>query len=221
MLDLAHEALLTFSENNRCDTEHPVIMDQVFGAEMKRLETRRSINKLKTKIKRLKKKVHSVSGIEMIDIDLDNVYKIHDMISRELFDHFTWERVTTNIQASWKEYFHLLYDLIVVDYTSDHAGNVLLARAVTRYHDVFVEPEKVEPVDKLYSVISSLRSLFDILKNEQVKVCTGLKGMKHTLREFQSKMTSIQHIILSLENELAMEEEDEQKYLKIVKWSTV
>jgi hypothetical protein len=45
--------------------------------------------------------------------------------------------------------------------------------------------------------------------------------MKHTLREFQERMTSIQHMILRLENELATEEEDEKKYLKIVKWSTV
>ena len=53
MLNLAHQALLQFSLNNTCDCEHPVIMDQVFGAEMNRMENQRNINGLKAKIKKV------------------------------------------------------------------------------------------------------------------------------------------------------------------------
>jgi len=221
MLDLAHEALLTFLEQNPCDHEHPVIMDQVFGAQLKREETKKTINGLKTRIKKSKNKIHSVCGLKYVDLDLDNVYKMHELISNELFEQFTWNRVVTKQQASWKEYFHLLYDLIVVDYTADHAGNIMIARSVIKYHDTLVEPDRLSPSDNLYPIVSSLRSLFGILKNEQVKMYNRLKNIKTVIREVQEKTTRIQHEMLGLIRELEEAKADNEKYLRILRWSAV
>ena len=221
MLNLAHEALLTFLEHNPCDHEHPVVMDQVFGAQLKRLETKKTINGLKTRIKKSKNKIHSISGLKYVHLDLDNIHKLHELIANELFEQFTWTRVVTEQQASWKEYFHLLYDLIVVDYTSDHTGNVLLSRSIVKYHDALAEPEKLSPVDNLYPIVSSLRSLFGILKNEQIQMYRILKNVKGVIRDVQEKTTCIQHELIRLNRELAAAQEDNEKYLKILRWSTV
>lgn len=221
MLNLAHEALLTFLEHNPCDHEHPVVMDQVFGAQLKRLETKKLINGLKTRIKKSKNKIHSISGLKYVHLDLDNIHKMHELIANELFEQFTWNRVVTDQHASWKEYFHLLYDLIVVDYSTDHTGNVLLARTVVKYHDMLVEPEKLSPFDTLYPIVSSLKSLFGILKNEQLKMYKVLKNIKYVIRDVQQKTTCIQHELIQLNHELASAQEDCNKYLKILRWSSV
>jgi hypothetical protein len=210
MLDLSHQALLTFLETNACDSEHPVVMDQVFGAELKRQENRRTINKLKSKIRKLKNSLHDGP----VPFDIGNLRKLQRLIHAELFDQFTWSRVTTNLQASWKSYFHLLYDLVV-----DVPRNAILARTLVKYHDTLVEPEKVPYNDILYPIISSVQTLFNILKNEHHILYTSLKNIKGTVRSIQQQYEKEQHELLALVRTLKELERDNEKYLIILQWS--
>lgn len=219
MLDLSHNALYTFSHTHKCDTEHPVIMDQVFGAQMTHTANKKKINSLKHRIKKLTARVHAMYGFKLVKLDVKKLDKITDTLTHELFNLFSWNRVKTSAQASWKEYFHMMYDLIIHDYNSDRATNVIVARAVVEYHDVLTAPEHIRYSDPMYPIISSISHLFTELKSEQVSIFNSLRDVKETLREVQAKNTEIQHIIIALKKEQNELEDDNAKYMHIMRWS--
>jgi hypothetical protein len=194
-------------------------MDQVFGAEMKRMENKIRINSLKNKIKKTIKRIHALSGLKCVRIDFSAVNSVQERIGLELFEYFSWNRVFTQQQASWKEYFHSFYDLIVVDYEKDHLGNVLLARTVVQYHNILAEPKLIEYKDCMYPIIASIKSLFETLKFEQKLISKGLENIEEVIRDTQKTTTSMQYETLALKRELRELEEDNKKYLKIAQWS--
>jgi hypothetical protein len=219
MLDLSHNALFTFSQTNRCDTEHPVIMDQVFGAQMTHAKNKKKINSLKHRIKKLTLRVHATSGFKLVKLDVKKVDKITDAITHELFNLFSWNRVKTSLHASWKEYFHMMYELLVHDYNSDHTNNIIVALAVVEYHDILVAPEHILYGDPMYPIISSISHLFTELKSEHATVFNSLKDINDTLRSVQAQNTELQHIIIALKKEKTELEEDNAKYMHIMRWS--
>jgi len=221
MLDLSHKALLKFLETNVCDQEHPVIMDQVFGAEMIKIENKRKINGLKRRTRKLTSRVHAMSGLKNVELDTQKTNMIASTLTHELFNLMSWNRVTTVQQASWKEYFHMLYDLLVSDYDNDHTGNVLLARSVKKFHNVLEVPEALSCKDVMFSVVASINDLFRKLKNEQVDIHKKLKNIKDIIRDIQKRTTEIQHVIIVLKKELKELEDDNKKYHTIIKWSVV
>jgi len=219
MLNLAHHALFEFSKSNPCDTEHPVIMDQIFDVEMNRLTNQRTINGLKYKIKKLKHKVHALCGMKMIDINFVKTDQITTVISHELFTVFNWNKVTNEEQASWKEYFHMLYELLVRNDDNDHTESIILARSFIKYHNVLTIPEKINCNDPMYSIISSINDSFRELKSEQVFIYNSLKHIKTVIKEVQQRTTCIQHEIVKLQREMRAREDDNEKYLQLIKWS--
>lgn len=219
MLDLSQQALFTFSQNNACDTEHPVVMDQVFGVQLQHVSNKKKLNSLKHRIKKLTARVHGVSGFKTVKIDFKKIDKITGSLTHELFNVFSWNRVNTATQASWKEYFHMLYEVLVHDYNSDHASNVIVARAVVKYHDVLPVPDHIQPNDPMYPIISSVSHIFTELKAEQLSLYKSLQNVKERLVEAQTRNTEVQHIILALQREQKELEEDNAKYMHIMRWS--
>lgn len=218
MLDLSQKALFTFSQTNVCDTEHPVVMDQVFGVQMQYMSNKKKLNSLKHRIKKLTCRVHAVSGFKTVNLDVDKADKIITRMTHELFDVFTWNRVQTALQASWKEYFHMMYDLLVHN-EGDHAGDVVIARAVVKYHDILVAPEHIPHNDTMYPVVASLSHLFAELKASQVETRKSLKNVGDKLREVHAQNTEVQHIIIALKREQKELEDDNAKYRHIMRWS--
>lgn len=219
MLDLSHQALFTFSLKNKCDTGHPIIMDQVFGAQMKHTSNKKKINALKHRIKKLTTRVHAASGFNTVKLKFKNIVTITNSITHELFNAFSWNRVKTAHQASWKEYFHMLYELIVHDYREDDSSSVIVARAVVKYHSVLTVPEHIQHSDPMYPIISSISHLFAQLKAEQVAMYNSLKNIKEHLNEVQTRNTEVQHVIVALKREQKELEEENAKYMHIMRWS--
>jgi hypothetical protein len=215
MIGLAHQALITFIEHNACDNEHPVIMDQVFGAQLFLLENKKTINRLRVKIRRLRDKVRFNSSMRRNHVTLPNV----DRLSHELFDLFNWNLVTTELQAAWKEYFHILYELLVYPDGDDATTNVLLARAIVEYHDALEPPEQLLYNDPVYSLVSSIESLFRTLKREQHAAYNEIGDVKEFLRNAQKTSTELQYQLIELQKEVRELESDNKKYVKILKWS--
>jgi hypothetical protein len=219
MLDLSHQALFTFSHSHPCDHDHPVVMDQVFGAQLAHASNRKKMNSLGHRIKKLTSRVHSASGFKLVKIDFTKVDKLTKLLTHELFDVFSWNRVRTPLQASWKEYFHGLYEILVQDFDGDHACNVIVARSLVQYHDVLKVPEHVPHADPMYPVIASLSHLFAELKAEHVSMHASLKTMDETLRRSQAQNTEVQHVLVALKKEYAELSDDNAKYMHIMRWS--
>jgi hypothetical protein len=218
MLDLSQQALFTFSQDNACDTEHPVVMDQVFGVQMQHLSNKKKANSLKHRIKKLTNRVHAISGFKTVELDSDKADRIIKSLTHELFDVFTWNRVKTATQASWKEYFHMLYELVVYNDTY-HSNNVVISRAVVKYHDVLKVPDHIPHSDPMYPVVSSVSHLFTELKAEQVATYKSLKNVKEHLKGVQVQTTELQHVLVALKREQKELEEDNAKYMHIMRWS--
>ena len=221
VLNLAHRALLVFSENNPCDHDHPIIMDQIFGAEMKRLENQERIDALFKESNEIRDRIHDNTSLKRVEINMNSMRKLVKKITYELFDVFKWSRITTEEQASWKEYFHMLYDVLVLEIEYDHTGTVLLLKAVTEYHDILEVPVHVQYNDHLYPIIACIHQMFTDLKREQVEMSRSIGNVGDILRDTQKKATEAQHILLGLRRQINELKSDNKKYMKLVKWSIV
>jgi hypothetical protein len=140
------------------------------------------------------------------------VDKIVAEISEQLFDNFIWECIVTPAQTLWKEYFHNLYELLIVDRT-DHIGNLIMAYEIIKYHDILDEPT-LEPDPKRDTVIFTLKRLFNDLKREQRTIVSVMGDlhlqMKDALRvsmEVQLDLNSLHRQIRVLQGELYMFDE--------------
>jgi hypothetical protein len=219
MTSLAHQCLLTLIKSQPCDRENPVIMDQVFDAEMRKMDNQRVINKLKKNIKKAKKKVHNMSGMRNIKLDVDNCDEVVTKLSHELFDNFSWNKIRNKNQTNWKEYFHNLYDLIVCDYDSDHPSNLIVAREIINYHHILKQPDEIDYNDKLYPVISTINCLFITLKIEQRKLADKLSNMKNIIRRTHKLSTEMQYDIIDWQSTVRILERENDVYYEIIKWS--
>ena len=218
MLSLAHNCLLTLLKTQPCGTE-PVVMDQLYDVKKYYMANKQEINRLKNRIKKAKNKIHSISSLKTVNIDFDTSDTIVIELSHELFDVFNWNIVRTKQHATWKEYFHSLYDLLVGDYGNDHPGNVILAREIVRYHDTLVVPSDLDYNDKMYPNVSNINDLFNKLKYEQIIISNSLKKVKHVLIEVQGLSTDIQCRIIDYQTELRKLEYENKLYNDILKWS--
>ena len=218
MVSLAHHCLLALVKSQPYDDSNPVMVDQLFDVDRYHKLNKRQINKLRTLIKKAKNRVHSMSGLKPIELDFDETETIVQELTHELFDVFNWNLVKTKKQATWKEYFHSLYDLLVGDYDNDHPSNIILAREIVRYHDVLREPV-TDYNDKMYPYIASVNDLFNKLKLEQVDISNHLHNIKHVLRDIQNSSTGIQHKIVDFQIEMRKLEHENYMYSQILKWS--
>ena len=217
MVSLAHTCLLTLLKSQPYDDSNPVIIDQVYDVYKYYTENKRQINVLRTRIKKAKNKVHSTSGLTTVELDFDST--ITNELSHELFDVFNWNIIRTKQHATWKEYFHSLYDLLVGDYDNDHPSNVILAREIVRYHDTLVVPDDLDYNDKMYPQVSNINDLFNKLKREQIIISNNLKKIKHVLIEVQGLSTDIQSRIIDYQTELRKLEYENKLYNDILKWA--
>ena len=219
MLSLAHNCLLTLLKTQKCDTSEPVIMDQLYDVKKYYMLNKQEINRLKNRIKKAKNKIHSISSMKTVNIDFDTSDTIVIELSHELFDIFNWNIIRTKQHATWKEYFHSLYDLLVGNYGNDHPGNVILAREIVRYHDTLVVPDDLDYNDKMYPQVSNINDLFNKLKCEQIIISNSLKKVKHVLIEVQGLSTDIQRRIIDYQTEIRKFEYENKLYNDILTWA--
>ena len=218
MVSLAHHCLLALVKSQPYDDSNPVILDQVFDVKKYYKSNKRQINTLRSRIKKLKKKVHSMSNLRSIELDFDTLDTVVSEFTHELFDVFNWNTIKTKNQITWKEYFHDSYDLLVSDYDNDHPSNIILAREIVRYHDVLNEPS-IDYTDKMYPRIAGLNNLLNKLKYEQVVISNSLKNIKPILRNIQEVSTDIQYKIVEFQTEKRKLEDENNMYFQILEWS--
>ena len=114
----------------------------------------------------------------------------------------------------------MLYDVLFYD-GEDHTTQVLMARAVVDYHD-FLEPsEKVSVRDPMYSIISSIDSLFRDLKREQGIVANNIGDIKSVMYTMKQNTVEIQCELIELQKHVRELERDNKKYAQILRWSAM
>ena len=219
MLTLSQEALFVLSNTSTFDHSDPIMNDQLFETEMTKLSNEKKIRSLKNRIKKERNKLKTFLCFKRIDnFSFFKTKKLNDKISVELFDNFSFKKITTSEQAAWKEYFHALYELLIVDDVG-HTYTLILIKEVCKYHTILEPPRDVEIRDPCYPIISEIKQLFQLLKIEQIEIAESLGDIKHRMNESLKLTIKIQSDIVKLQNEKKSLERDNKKFQHICYWS--
>jgi len=103
-------------------------------------------------------------------INVSKYNKIVEELSVELFDMFRKSLIRTELHAEWKEYFHSLYDLIVIETDIDDLYLNIIFKEMYSYWNTFEQPKQLHQNDKLYPLVSSIRELFEELEDEHFRL---------------------------------------------------
>lgn len=159
MISLQHLAVLKLSETQKYEGNEPIIENVIFEADQIRnqLEDELCLHFGK-KPKRVSRK-----------IDMKGYNAIVGSISTELFDVFTYpDMIRTPEHVQWKEYFHTLYEFIVVDgEESDY-----LVLDTIKHHNEIEPPQPLEHNDPCYPTVTYINNLFKSLKAEQERMAS-------------------------------------------------
>jgi len=167
-MNLQFEALRSYIKTGaKYDVDIPIVKNVIFDIENAKYELEHvNITKI-LKLEALKKDFHSDSMLDHCRREIGEYHNCMKNLSDELFDSFTINTLKSNEHVEWKEYFHSLYDLIVIDIKgyNDNSVAIVLLKELYKYWDTFEEPKILKPTDTLYPLVESIRQYFKNLKS--------------------------------------------------------
>ena len=218
MSSLAHHALLAHIRSGKeLDKEDPVIQDQLFSVKLTKKSHLEKMRKIRLDIGTTKSKAYKHANFRGVaPVNYYMIDKLTQEISEQLFDIFTWDTIRTTVQTQWKEYFHSLYELLIID-RSDHIGNLIAIKAIIGYHDI-LEPPSCEPGTN-DTVIHNLKRLFTTLKTEQMNAAKAVGDLTFQIREGVRHSIEIQTDLNDLHREIHILGEELRIFNEIIERS--
>jgi hypothetical protein len=159
-------------------TNEPIVDNVLYDVKILASETDEKISQLSRRIHNYRGHLRKLSHIRVRE---SHRYEdVADEISHVLFDVIDYSRITTRQQIEWKEYFHGLYEMVIVPYHEDHTYRIQMIHEIYKYFDILKEPPRLEPTDPLYVDVSHCRDLFERLKREHhsMKIPNFVKKLK-------------------------------------------
>ena len=203
------------------DDNHPVMKNILFDISMSLEEIDEEILEINDLIKQKDLEFTKKCEFKSIFINMTKYNDILEIVSDFLFDEFTLERLDTVLHAEWKEYFHGLYELVVItsNSDSDKTQRMINIHENLKYFDVLDEPEMVQPFDKLYPAIQHCRDIFKTLKKVQASMI--IPDFKLKIQKTIKMNQQIRVELMKLKKFKYQKKLIRQSYLNILKWSTI
>lgn len=152
MLTLQQLAVHNLSQHTKYDGSDIVVENVIFEVDQLRHKLEEDIEKHNSLKPRYPKIKYDTSRYDAYVNEIGNY----------LFDHFTYDRsITTDAHIQWKEYFHTLYEFVVIDYSEIHAVG-----SRYQYYNKINSPDMVANDDKNYHIINYINNLFKSLEIE-------------------------------------------------------
>jgi hypothetical protein len=218
MLTLGQICLLSLSKQIPFDHSDPILNDQLFDVVQTHRKNQQRLRSMRTRIKKLVNRVREWGGYSRIHLSFRKSDRIVRQLTDSLFEDMNWNTVKTSLQAQWKEYYHHLYELLVIDSRNDHANCIVLANEIVKYHGVLDPPPPLPVNDPMYPQMVHIKSQFEALKQLQVKMFEEQVSLRFSLNDSLNITTSVQVMIVNLRNERLQIEEDNVKYDQILDW---
>ena len=203
MVSLQHLAVLKLSETQRYEGDDPMIENVIFEADQLRHQTRDEL------IKHMTLKPRRVS----LRFDIETYTTVMDHLSEELFDVFTYgEMIQTPEHVKWKEYFHTLYECVMID--NDVSFNLMAS--TLRYHDDLESerPPTLDTNDTCYHIVNRIDDAFKCIKVEQRKL-----AKQYDVRQDLKDCTKFGMKMLEWTNEFKVIQTKNGIYTRIIEWS--
>ena len=160
------------------DWDDPHIKNVLFDVRSTMLDLDHQIDQEYARLERLRSRLNFKMDVPSMETYTEIRMAIEDMV----FDNFV---ATEPQHAPWSEYFHALYDLVVVA-RFDRTTTLLLLVELGKYYTVLKKPPDLEPNDKLYPLVAHILSLFRDLQAEHEKIRpVDLAGHLQRFTDFQ------------------------------------
>ena len=167
-------------------------------------------DKLDTKLKELSK---CVDMVDCMGIKLPDTKDLHTEITYELFDWFVYESIVDEREIAWKEYFHALYELVIIDddvdiFTLKSHNQGLIAS------DSFKKPSDIPPTPQTRHI----QDLFDEYIELHKRVFEDV-DMNELVKELVNKKVEIGKSIVSVHKQIDPIKAKIDIYTRLTEWS--
>jgi len=217
MASLQFLALEQYMKSNQYDETNPVMKNVIFDVTSTVEELDEELLEINDLIKQKEIEFTKKCEFKTIFMNMTIYDKNLTLISNFLFDEFTVNRLDTVLHAEWKEYFHGLYDLVVITANADKAQLLINIHENLKYFDILDEPVMLNPNDKLYPTVQYCRDMFKTLKKIQTSMMIPDFHLiiKKTIKINQQIRTEI----MKLKKLRKQKKLIRQKYLTVLRWA--
>ena len=197
------------------DNTEPVLENALFDLQKASVTHACNIIKQKRLLTELKSNIRSFYDFGFIkNPNIGDYHKALDNLSDVLFDIFEFDSTQSPLVVEWKEYFHGLYDLVVIPNHHDKTLNKIMINELYKYYTILKPPK--EPIPQV-EIIDRIQILFRKLKDEHKKLLIP-RFEKKLMRSFEySKVRRLEH--MKREAELKVLESTQEMYNKILEWT--
>ena len=185
-MNLQFESLRAHIKSGAIYDDSPIIKNIVFDVERANVQIENENSKILIRLDKIKKELDRDTTFDDMTFEIDEYNECIDILSRELFDVYTYDRIQTDRQVDWKEYFHFLYDMIVVEIIEENMSTMILLNEIYKYWNTIEEPTMLEQADNLYGIVDSIRRKFGDLQDAHHKFTLGNIESRLTKKYFES-----------------------------------
>jgi len=146
------------------DAECPIIKNVLFDVNCILLDMEYDLEKDYTNLCMLRKRI-LYCKLKKPNMSMYTAIRIQ--IEDCLFDEFYPESVE---QIVWNEYFHGLYDLVIIGGKFDLTTTIILFNTIFKYYEALKVPPMLNANDPQYLIVHHLLGLFRSLRAEHAKL---------------------------------------------------
>jgi hypothetical protein len=219
-MNLQFEALRAYMKSGaNYDDTNIFLKNVVYDVEKERGRLAHSIVKLITRIENISKQLNNVSIPNSRFKKMKKYTGLVHIISNDLFDNFTSDTITTPLQTEWKEYFHSLYDLIVIADVVGYEDTFfsIAIKELYKYWDVLEPPKRLNIGDHHYNLVERILDVFMELRIIHKQMIHD--NIDNTIRESHIKRVRLHKESLALKKQLDYEEDILSIYDEMIRWS--
>lgn len=196
--------------------------DSMYSPEVKKLKIQKDnndiiIHSLKQERKDIVERAKRYQSFRNIYEDNITIDLLYNKLSTKIFDEFQWKNIKTEDDVKWKEYFHGLYDLVVVyEDCVDPVTLLLVYQMIPTWYKILEPPEC--PVNS--PIVREILEIFGELEYEQTQMSQKkLTGLSTRLNESVKSITSLHCQSFKIQKEIQELRAKNEKIKKVLAWS--
>jgi len=199
------------------DSENPIVINVIQDVESAHSYLKHQTNKLILEKEKVGRKIETV---HQPNVQSERYGNIISKISNRLFDDFHSSMIKNKIQGEWKEYYHSLYDIVVIDLEDiyDTMLESQVIREIFRYWELLPQPKPLDHTDKLYPLVTGIFDLFRELHLEHRQMIERYDIVSSIVKKHRENVENRKECV-RLQNEIDKNENMLQVYNEILTWS--
>jgi len=219
-MNLQFEALGSYIKTGALyDDTNIFLKNVIYDVEKERGRLAHATIKIIKRIDVISNHINNVS-IPNSRTKLSRYTELVSSVSNELFDVFLSHTLTTPLHVEWKEYFHSLYDLIIISDVVDYDDTFIsiAIKELYKYWDVLEAPKRLNTTDPQYTIVERILDMFMELRLLHKQMIH--ENIDDTIRKSHANRVRLHKESLTLKKQLDHDDELLAKYDEMIRWSS-